>query len=296
VVVLPGGVLAGLAAALCLGVADFCVQRVTQRTGWLKGLAWSQLLGVPVMVGAALAIEGSPETDWAVWWPVLALGVVNTFGSTALYRAFERGLLSIVSPIASTCGAVTVLIALSFGRGPGLWLGLASLVLIVGVVLVSAVRDDPSAHKNPDEQRSGISWAAVSALVFGAVFYALESAGAAVGPVWTVAGLRVVAVPLLWSALAWERRGEVDDRDGWMPGPVGLALVGAVVLDGSGLVAYTMGTQGGQISVVAVLTSMFSAVTVLLAQRYLSEELSKRQWTGLVMTLLGVGGVVALGG
>lgn len=292
---LAGPIAAGLVAAACLGVADFCVQRVTQRTGWLKGLAWSQLLGVPVMAGAAWVIEGPPELPWELLWPVVLLGGVNTLGSTALYRAFERGLLSIVSPIASTCGAVTVLIALSFGRGPGLWLGLASLLLIVGVVLISAVRDDPKAHKDPDQQRSGIAWAAVSALVFGGVFYALESAGAAVGPVWTVAGLRVVAVPLLWGALVHQRREGSDDPDGWAPGPVYFPLAGAVVLDGAGLVAYTVGTQRGEVSVVAVLTSMFSAVTVLLAQRYLAEKLSRRQWAGLVLTLFGVGAVVALG-
>ena len=39
--------LAGVVAALCLGFADFCVQRVTQSAGWLRGLAWTQLLGVP---------------------------------------------------------------------------------------------------------------------------------------------------------------------------------------------------------------------------------------------------------
>ena len=75
----------------------------------------------------------------------------------------------------------------------------------------------------------------------------------------------------------------------WLP------LLVAVLLDGTGLVVYTLGTALGDISVVAVLTSMFSAVTVLLAQRFLHEQLSVRQWLGVLLTLGGVAAVIAIG-
>ena len=81
--------LAGLGAALCLGVADFCVQRVTQETGWLKGLAWSQLLGVPLMIAAALVLEGVPE-DVGGAWPVLLSFRASRSGSMARSLAISR--------------------------------------------------------------------------------------------------------------------------------------------------------------------------------------------------------------
>ncbi len=57
-----------------------------------------------------------------------------------------------------------------------------------------------------------------------------------------------------------------------------------------GEIAYNVGVQGMTPGIVAVLSSLFSPVTVLLALIFLHERLARRQWVGIgiifVATLL----------
>ncbi|HEY7779459.1 MAG TPA: DMT family transporter [Ktedonobacterales bacterium] len=65
-------------------------------------------------------------------------------------------------------------------------------------------------------------------------------------------------------------------------------LVPTAVLDTGANVAYNIGVRGSLIAVVSVLSSLFTAVTVLLAWALLRERLSRRQWLGVALILLGV--------
>jgi drug/metabolite transporter (DMT)-like permease len=65
-------------------------------------------------------------------------------------------------------------------------------------------------------------------------------------------------------------------------------LVPTAVLDTGANVAYNIGVAESLIAVVSVLSSLFTAVTVLLAWALLRERLSRRQWLGVALILLGV--------
>ena len=61
------------------------------------------------------------------------------------------------------------------------------------------------------------------------------------------------------------------------------------------MVAFGVGCELGGVAVVAVVASLFPAVTVGLAQWRLKERLSAPQWTGLLTLLAGLVAVASTG-
>jgi drug/metabolite transporter (DMT)-like permease len=64
--------------------------------------------------------------------------------------------------------------------------------------------------------------------------------------------------------------------------------VAVAVLDTAANVAYNLGITISLTAVVSVISSLFSAVTVLLAWFFLRERLARWQWAGVAAILVGI--------
>jgi drug/metabolite transporter (DMT)-like permease len=65
--------------------------------------------------------------------------------------------------------------------------------------------------------------------------------------------------------------------------------LGAGMLDAAGNVAYVVAVHHLRVDLAAVLSSLYPAVTVLLALRFMHQALRSRQWLGLALCLGGLG-------
>lgn len=280
------GVPLGLASALCFGVGDFVSQRVTQARGWLATAIWLQAASVPLLVVLGLLESGIPRLDQDLVLALFGLGLLNIVGTVGLYRSFEVGKLSVVSPIVSAFAAVTVVLALVLGKPPTLPVLVGLAVTLLGVVLTSVARDGSGRGGRRSLQRgAGIGWALMGALGFGSAFYFLDDVVSRLGPMWPLVGLRLVGLPALYVFL--RSRGS---RLG-TPGNLSPLVITGALLDTGGLVGYTAGIQVGNVAVVAVLASLYSVITVYLARLRLEERVAPSQWLGIVAILCGVGWV-----
>lgn len=273
----PSGLAAilGLASALCFGVGNFAAQRLTARHGWLRALLAVQALSLPLVVGLALAVDGVPVLEARSLGLLLGLGLLNVFGLAAMYRSFAVGALSVVAPIASSFAAMTVALSAISGRAPAGSTAIGLAAIVIGVAVVSGAGSSGGASGG---RRAGVLWACVASLSLGTVFFGLGGAASSLGALWPVVALRIVGV----TALVGMRRGAGEGV-----GFVWPTVITVAVLDTGGMVIYSMGTQHGDVAVVAVLASLFSVVTIALAQLRLRERLARAQWVGVVMVLLG---------
>src|SRR5262249_41588353 len=123
----------------------------------------------------------------------VGLGLINLLATLGLYRAFEIGMLSIVSPIAASFAGISVLLAHVFG-GERLGAMAASGVglVICGVVLVAVRRDGRVASSV--SAAPGVAAAAAAAVGFGVVFFGLSFVTPQLGSVVPVLLFRGVAV------------------------------------------------------------------------------------------------------
>ncbi|GHP01044.1 hypothetical protein KSF_110910 [Reticulibacter mediterranei] len=273
------GILFGLLAAICFGLADFVATHATRRIGVLRSLAAIQLLGVFV-VGAVLLVtqQHAPPLDPSAWGIAVGISIINFIGTVLLYRAFTIGTLSLVSPIASGFAVVTAILAFSSGERPPILPLAGTALLVVGVIVVSRTRNTSNATA-----LAGVPEALGASLCFGFYFWMLNSVTPTLGAFWPVWITRLVQ--LLCALLMLTVRGPFELKLLWKASPL---LLIATVLDSGALLAFNLGIGQTYTTVTTALTSLYSAVTVLLAWLFLRERLSSGQWAGVGVILAGV--------
>jgi uncharacterized membrane protein len=212
-------------------------------------------------------------TDLA--WATLS-GVGSGVGVCALFRGLSRGRMAVVAPLSAVGAAMLPLVvALATGERPSALKLLGILVALPGIWLVSGGEDGTGSR--PALRGSGVSDGLVAGLGFGVMFVGLARIGDDAG-LWPVAhGQAVSALTAVGLALA--------ARASWRPAGPRLMLSAAAggPLGALAVVAYTLSTHSGLLSVSAVLSSLYPAATILLAAIVLHERIRPPQALGLLL-------------
>ncbi|MEI5673871.1 MULTISPECIES: DMT family transporter [unclassified Nocardioides] len=266
-------VLLSLVAAAAYGLADFNGGLVSQRaSAWSVALT-AQLGGGALVLLVVPFVGGSPTHDDLVWSVVAGVG--NGLGTAFLYRGLSSGRMGVVAPV-SGVGAVLVpvVVGLVTGERPGPVTGLGIALALPAIWLVARESGEAAAPSSP--RSSGAVDGLLAGLGFGTLFAALAqvSEGAGLLPLalnQLLAGVVIVGVALLL-------------RVPWVPS-TRWAWAGVVsgVLGATATGLFQVATRGGHLTVAAVITSLYPAVTVLLAATLLRERVHPLQAAGLAL-------------
>lgn len=213
----------------------------------------------------------------------LGIGAINAVAVFCLFKGFEVGQLSIISPIASSYPALSTLLAVLLLNETLSRTRLLGIVAILGgIVLVSFQRKDAGVLERK-RIAAGVGYAIVAFLSLGFMFFALKLVVHDLGAFMPVLLVRIVCSLLLTGIVALTPRQSrgLNSRD--------LLLVGVIgVVDTIGNIGYNLGISVGTVSVVSTISGLFSAVTILLAFAVLKERLVPHQGVGLLAILAGV--------
>ena len=278
--------LLAVGAALCYGVSNFVGPRLARDLPLYPVLVSGQVVALAVS-GLLVLTEldrGAPSLGEA--GAAAAAGAGNALGLLAFYRAAAVGPLSIAAPLGSLGAVVPVLVGVAEGERLGA-LKLGAIAIALTGVALAARRGATPASATPatpafaaGDRRAAAGWALVSSLGFG-VFLAGMAPAAEAGTFWAVAISRVALLALFATvALRLSSPLQVSGRDLPRVMVPGLLLFGGTML-------YTAATREGDLSVVAVLGSLFPVVTVGLAFALLGERLSRVQAAGAAAAMLG---------
>lgn len=274
-------ILLGLAAALTYGAGDFVGGLVTRRAPLFTVVLLSQVAGTALLVAAVPFFTEPGPTASALAWGG-ASGAAGATGVLFLYKGLAEGRMSIVAPITSVEAAVVPVVwGLASGERPAVVALAGVVVALVAVLLVAGF--EPAAATEPRTRRlaAGVPEALVAGLAFGAFFILLDGAGDDTG-LWPLVGGRTASLTLLTVLVLV--RGE---RISAAPGTRG-PIVAAGVLDVAANLLYLLSTREGLLSIVAVLTSLYPASTILLARIVLGERMGRLQLAGLALAAAGV--------
>ena len=291
------GTVLGLASALVYGGADFVGGLTARKAGALVVVTVSQAAGLLLVLAALPLLQGGGPSGQAVVWG-LASGVAGGAGVAFFYRALSKGRMSVLAPITAVEGAIVPVVwGLVIGERPGALALTGVAVALVAVVLVSSSSDpdavDPAGPGVglPAGRRRGGTPGLVDALLggaaFGAFFITLEQAGTGAG-VWPLVFARASSLSLLLLTALALRRSLRPPAGTWGP----IVLTGT--LDMFANLLYLLATGYGLLTIVAVLTSLYPASTVVLARLLLQERLARVQLVGLAAAAGGVA-CIALG-
>jgi drug/metabolite transporter (DMT)-like permease len=275
-----------LIAALGWGVADFLARDASLRLGAYRALLYTQ--GVSAACLALLVVWHPVVNEITAGMLTLTalLGGLSTAGVLLLYRALAVGQVAIVSPVASSFAAVTLALSLLTGDpiGPGKVAGL--LLMVVGVILASSPPSKAPDTSAPRRSIQGIPEALGAALTLGIMFWGLKYVVPSLGPWVPVLVGRLMAL-LLLPILAWPFQQSValPAQATWP------SLLAIGLLDAGANVGYNVGLHSDVPGVVAVLGSLFSPITVVLAFVVLGERLAPRQWAGVVIIFVAIAAI-----
>ncbi|HET7530776.1 MAG TPA: EamA family transporter [Mycobacteriales bacterium] len=274
-----------LLASLLWGSADFLGGTASRRLPATAVVAVSQgaaMLGLAVVAAAAGSYGDDPGyIGWA-----LAAAVVGVVALVCFYAALAEGTMGVVAPIAATGIVVPVGVGIAQGDRPDVLQVLGLVVAFVGVFLAAGPEGAGGAA---GQSRPPVVLAAVAAAGFGSVLVFIAH-GAQSSTVMTLLTMRFTSVGLL-VLLALVGCATVSARRSDLPL---LALVGAG--DVGANAAMAVASTRGLLSVVAVLSSLYPAVTVVLARAVHGERLSRVQLVGVTAALAGVALIASGGG
>lgn len=273
-------VVLALLTSVAYGVANYIGPRLARDAPILLLLTISQGASL-VLAAVVVGVSGdAPPGGAALGWALLA-GIGNATGLVFFYRAAQIGPLSIVTSIGSFGVALPVAVGLAGGEAVSA-MQIAGIVLAVwGLMLVSRRPSPSAALPETANRHEALKLALVATVGFGVFLAALEPASDD-GAAWAVFASRVSLVAIL--AVMAVRAGVLNHTP---TRNVALLSVPGVLLF-AGTLSYAAATRRGDLSVVSVLSSLFTIVTVALAVTLDHERLPRVAWAGVAAAIAGV--------
>ncbi|WP_274911265.1 EamA family transporter [Streptomyces sp. WZ-12] len=269
--------LLALGSSLAYGCADFL--------GGLGARKAHVLRTVMIAAPASLAVElllwpvlGASFSTAALAWGA-ASGVASAAAFALLYRTLAIGPMNVLSPVTALVSAA---LPVTVGLVQGERLAIAGLVglplALMAVVLISAGHGAGSAR--PSRTALLLAFGAGAAIALQLVCLHQAPSDSGVAPL--IVG-RAVSSAVTLTAAGLMRRRLGAER------PAYAVSATAGVLDSLANLLFLLAARSGDLTVVAVITALYPAGTVLLARGVLAERIHRGQLIGLGTAAVAVG-------
>ncbi|MER6400912.1 EamA family transporter [Kitasatospora sp. NPDC001603] len=267
--------LLALCSSLAYGCADFL--------GGMGARKAHVLRTVMIAAPASLAVElllwpflGASFSAAAVGWGA-ASGIASAAAFVLLYRTLAIGPMSVLSPVTALVSAV---LPVGVGLVQGERLSAAGLVglplALVAVVLVSVGSEGPA---RPSRGALLLAFGAGAAIALQLICLHQAPSDSGLAPLLTgravSSAATLTAAGLLYRRLGGER-------------PAYGMSAAAGVLDSLANLLFLLAARSGDLAVVAVITALYPAGTVLLARAVLAERIHRLQLAGLAAAAVAV--------
>jgi len=281
--------LLALLSSLLWGTGDFLGGRASRGHRVLQVLFWSQAAALVLIWLAVVALVASGSLELQVRPIVIGTlgGMCGVAGLAAFYRALAIGPMSVVPPIAAAGVLVPVAVGLASGAAPGAGVLGGIALAIVGVVLASIGEGSGAVDGVATRiQARTLGLCLLAALGFGLIFVAMdEAAGStAATAVLATAAVRLGGSSVVVLAVLATRTSPVVG----VSRRAALGFAGIGLFDTGANLTFAIAAALGELEVVAVLGSLYPAVTSALAHVVLGERLGRVQLVGVVLAIAGV--------
>jgi drug/metabolite transporter (DMT)-like permease len=265
-------------ASISYGAADFLGGLATKRGSTIfAAVVCSQAVGLLLVLLALPFLPAASPTAGDFAWGA-ASGLAGGIGLGLLYRGLAVGVMSVVAPVTAVCAVIIpVVVGVAFGERPA---GLAVAGIALAVVAIVLISRSGEVEGGP-RATTGLGTAVASGIAIGIFLVCLERTGPAAG-LWPLVPARVVSVSFFLLAGLLARQRLLPRRESWS------IVIGGGTLDMVANILYLVAVRQGPLSIVATLTSLYPASTILLARIVLRERLRFVQQAGVACAVLAI--------
>jgi drug/metabolite transporter (DMT)-like permease len=262
-----------LGAVCTWGVSDFLGGYAARRFQAFFLAALGHLSGTVMMVAIALvAGEPFPARPQLLW--ACAAGVAGGISLAFFYRSLSQGNMGISAPVAAILSAgIPTIFALAHEGFPGVVPCVGFALALAGIWLVSR----PEGGGRP----KGLALAIAAGLGFALFFIFIKRAGDG-NALWIAAVARAASFAVTGAITLAGRRFSPSYTAGF-----GLGLI-AGCIDVSGTFFFVRASQTGRLDTAVVLSSLYPAITVVLARLFLHERFTRWKTIGVLAALAAI--------
>jgi drug/metabolite transporter (DMT)-like permease len=265
-------------AVFLWGSSDFAGGYGSRRANAFVLTAFSHVCAFALMFAVALAQHGEFPSRASILWALLA-GATGGFSLAIFYRALALGQMGLTAPIAALLGAaIPTLVDIAIEGAPSRWTIGGFVLALFAIWLIT--RPDPSDGQDSPRRPAGVGMAALAGVGFAGFYLCIHQASGS--PVWLAAVSRIGSFTTTAFAVLATRAPLRLDRPRAALG----MLAGFFDIAASAL--FIFASQHGRLDEAVVITSLYPAVTVLLARFVLKERFSGWKVVGLVAALAAV--------
>jgi len=256
------------------GASDFLGGVGARRVNAFLFTAIVHSSGLLVVGTLALMTRAPFPGNASLGWSLIA-GSVAGLALALFYRSLASGNMGLVAPVAAVLGAAIPTIVTAFAAGfPGYRRVLGFILAGIGVWLISRIEGSAG-------RPEGIGMAVLAGIGFAGFYLCIHQAGNA-SALWVAACSRFASLLVTGAFVLFGRHLRA------VPMPVLTIAVLAGILDITGSTVFIRAAQIGRLDDAVVLSSLYPAVTVVLARIFLHEHFSRTRTIGMVAALVAV--------
>jgi drug/metabolite transporter (DMT)-like permease len=263
----------GMAAVAAWGTSDFLGGYATRRANAFVFTCVVNLGGVLLVSVLASASHATLLSGRSAAW-ALAGGVSGGASLALFYRALSSGRMGLTAPVAAVLSAGIPTIFSIFTEGfPGKIPIFGFVFAVLGLWLITRAEQG--------SKPEGIGLAVLAGIGFAGFYLCIRQAGEG-SPLWFATLTR--AGGLIVTGLIVLLQGSF--RDITASGVRWGVLTGCI--DSLGTIFFVLASQAGRLDEAVVISSLYPAVTVLLARIVLKEHFTRWRFVGLLAALAAV--------
>jgi uncharacterized membrane protein len=262
-----------MAAVMAWGTSDFLGGYFTRRANAFLFTVLFNLGGLTLVATLAKATHAPSLSTRAEIW-VLAGGVSGSTGVALFFRALSAGKMGLVAPVAAVLSAAIPALVSVFTEGlPGKVSIFGFILAATGLWLITRSEDGTG--------RENIELAIAAGIGFAGFYICIRQAGNG-SAFWFATFTKVggLVVTVLIVALQRTFREITASGARW--------AVIAGCIDSIGTIFFVRACQSGRLDEAVVISSLYPAITVLLARIVLKEHFTPWKLGGLLAALVAV--------
>jgi drug/metabolite transporter (DMT)-like permease len=230
------------------------------------------------MLAIATALGGGIPNRASIAWALLA-GALGGFSLAIFYGALAAGQMGLTAPIAALMGAaIPTMVDIALEGAPSRWsiAGFALAIFAIWLITRPEAQRDNGSSGRP----KGVASAALAGVGFAGFYLCIHQASGSPASVAAISRIgsftaTAIAVAVVRPSLAMD------------PSAIGLGMM-AGFFDVTASAFFIYANQHGRLDEAVVITSLYPAVTVLLARVFLKEHFSRWKFVGLLAALAAV--------
>ena len=279
--------LLGLFAALCWAIHDLAARHLAPGVGAFRLGLLTESAGFVLMLPLLI---GTPSTSAQDWLGIVILGITYGLAIAGLFKAFAMAPVSVVGPFTAGYPALIVIWGMLGGLTPTWPQFLSIAAILAGAVIVGRSGHHEGGMKIVKQGKIPelIFWILLADVCFAASIIMGQKLGQIFGDLRTAGLLRLPAALVLLFFGLWDRSTRAK-----LSPSIWLVIFGMAALDLAALTGINaMGVMPNK-ELGAMGISAYGALAVPLAMVWLKEKVSRGEWFGIALIVIGVAGLGA---